>query len=143
MPPSRGVGRFRILRFRGSIAAMIERRTMWLTLGFAVGLLLTGVPYWRLPYNANIFADTLLLAGFAGLCVVTAVLAASGVARLAQIFWVALAAFPTAVAIRVVVETAQDPTDHNLWPFELIVAAVFSLVAVVPGLMIGALARRL
>jgi hypothetical protein len=44
--------------------------------------------------------------------------------------------------IRVVVDTMQDPTDHNLWPFELIFAAVVSLVAVVPGLLVGALVRR-
>jgi hypothetical protein len=122
---------------------MIERRTLCLASGFAAGLLLTGVPYWRLPYNANFFADPLVLAGFAGLGVVTAVLAASCVARLPQVFWVTLAAFPAAMAIRVVVETAQDPTDHNLWPFELILAALFSLVAIVPGLLVGALARRL
>jgi hypothetical protein len=45
--------------------------------------------------------------------------------------------------VRLIVETAQDPTDHNLWPFELIFAAVVSLVAVVPGLLIGAIVRRL
>ena len=122
---------------------MSERSTLWLAAGFAAGLLLTGVPYWRLPYNANIFADTALLIGFAGLGVVTAVLAASGVARLGKVFWAMLAAFPTAVMIRVVVDTMQDPTDHNLWPFEIVIAALFSLVAVVPGLLIGALARRL
>lgn len=123
--------------------AMIERRTLWLASGFAVGLLLTGLPYWRMPYNADIFGDPLMLAGVAGLGVVTAVLAASGVAGLGRIFWVMLAAFPAAVAIRVIVETAQDPTDHNLWPFELIITAVFSLVAVIPGLLVGWLARRL
>jgi hypothetical protein len=122
---------------------MAERRTLWLAAGFAAGVLLTGVPYWRLSYNANIFADTLLLIGFAGLGVVTAVLAASGVARLGKVFWAMLAAFPTAVMIRVIVDTMQDPTDHNLWPFEIVIAALFSLVAVVPGLLIGALARRL
>ena len=122
---------------------MSERSTLWLAAGFAAGVLLTGVPYWRLPYNANIFADTLLLAGFAGLGVVTAVLAKSGVARPGKVFWAMLAAFPTAVMIRVLVDTMQDPTDHNLWPFEIVIAALFSLVAVVPGLLIGALARRL
>ena len=122
---------------------MAERRTLWLAAGFAAGVLLTGVPYWRLSYNADIFADTALLIGFAGLGVVTAVLAASGVARLGKVFWAMLAAFPTAVMIRVIVDTMKDPTDHNLWPFEIVIAALFSLVAVVPGLLIGALARRL
>jgi hypothetical protein len=122
---------------------MNDRSSLWLGLGFVAGLLLTGVPYWRLPYNADFFSDPLVLAGFVGLGAVTAMLAASGIARLSRIFWAMLAAFPAAVAIRVVVETAQDPTDHNLWPFELILAALFSLVAIVPGLLVGALVRRL
>ena len=121
---------------------MADRPTLWLGSGFAAGLLLTGIPYWRLPYNADIFADPLVLAGFAGLGLVTAVLAASGVARMAPVFWTMLAAFPAAVMIRVIVDTMEDPTDHNLWPFELIFAAAFSLVAVVPGLLVGALWRR-
>lgn len=122
---------------------MIERRTLWLASGFAAGLFLTGIPYWRLPYNANFFADPFLLLGFAGLAVVAALLAASSAARFGAVFWVTLAAFPVAVMIRVIVDTARDPTDHNLWPFELIIAAVVSLFAVVPGLLVGALVRRL
>ena len=123
--------------------AVGEKRGGMLALGFAAGLLLTGTPYWRLPYNANIFVDPGILLGFAALAVVTAALAASGAARLLAIFFATLAAFPAAVAIRVVIETMKDPTDHNLWPFELIMAAAFSLVAVVPGLIVGALLRRL
>ena len=106
------------------------------------GLLLTGIPYWRLPYNANYFADPFLLLGFVGLGLVTAVLAASGRIGLWEIFGLMLAAFPAAVMIRVAIDIMEDPTDHNLWPFELIIAAVFSLIAVVPGLIVGALARR-
>ena len=122
---------------------MIERRTLWLASGFAAGLFLTGIPYWRLPYNANYFADPFVLAGFAALGLVTATVTASDAARLSHIFWTMLAAFPVAVMIRVVIDTAKDPTDHNLWPFELIFAAVASLAPVVPGLLIGVLARRL
>jgi len=120
----------------------MERRTLWLASGFAAGLVLTGIPYWRLPYNADYFGDLLVQLGLVGLAAVTAALAASGTAGLWRIFRTMLAAFPAAVAIRVVVDVAQDPTDHNLWPFELIIAAVFSLVAVVPGLVVGAMVRR-
>lgn len=122
---------------------MSDPRTVWLASGFTAGLLLTGLPYWRLPYNADIFADTALLLGLGGLAVVTAVVAVAGKVPLGRLFWVMLAAFPAAVAVRVAVEVAKDPTDHNLWPFELIFAAIFSLVAVVPGLIVGALLRRL
>ena len=122
---------------------MTDRRTLWLASGFAAGVLLAGVPFWRLPYNADFWGNPPFVLGMAGLGLVTAVLAASGIARLAHIFWVMLAAFPAAVMIRVVVETTQDPTGHNLWPFELILAAVLSLAIVVPGLLIGALVRRI
>ena len=126
-----------------AICIMDERPNKWLIAGFIAGLLLTGIPYWRLPYNANIFADSMLLIGFVGLGLVTALLTARGIARPAKIFWATLAAFPAAVTIRVIVETAQDATDHNLWPFELVIAAIFSLVAVIPGLVVGLLIRRL
>lgn len=121
---------------------MIESRTLWLAMGFAAGLFLTGIPFWRLPYNADYLSNPLFLSGFAALGVVTAIVAASGKVRLSQVFWTMLATFPVAVMIRVVIDTAKDPTDHNLWPFELIIAAVFSLVAVVPGLLAGALVKR-
>ena len=122
---------------------MIERRTAWLASGFTAGLLLTGISYWRLPYNANFFADAGILLGLGGLALVTAMLAYAGIARLGCLFGLMIGAFPAAVALRVAVETAQDPTSHNLWPFELIIMAVFSLVAVVPGLIVGVLLRRL
>ena len=137
-----GAEQFPNLPAHGIVARVIVRRNLWLASGFALGLALTGIPFWRQPYNADFLADLPLQLGFVGLAAVTAALSASGVARLAPIFWTMLAVFPTAVMLRVMVETAQDPTDHNLWPFELIFAGVFALVAVVPGLLIGALVRR-
>lgn len=121
----------------------MDKPRIFLGSGFIAGLLLTGIPFWRLPYNANFFGDLGFQLGLVALGLLTAVLAASGTAKLAQLFWAMLAAFPAAVMIRVIVETSQDPTDHNLWPFELVMAAVVSLAAVIPGLLIGWLARRL
>lgn len=121
---------------------MGERSTLWLAGGFAAGLLLMGIPFWWLPYNHQGFAYPGLFLGMAAVAVVTAVLVVVSPARLKQIFWTMLAAFPAAVALRVVVEVMADPTDHNLWPFELVYAGVVSLVAVVPGLLIGWLVRR-
>jgi membrane protein DedA with SNARE-associated domain len=42
------------------------------------------------------------------------------------------------VVLRIVVGTALDPTSHNLWPFEILMASVASLVLI--GLM--ALTKR-
>ena len=133
---------FRPIAGRGKIARMAERGTIWLASGFAAGLLLMGIPFWRLPYNHQGFTYPGLILGMIALGVVTAGLAAASPARLRSIFWTMLAAFPAAVAIRVAVEVAQDPTDHNLWPFEIVYALVVSSVAVVPGLAVGALVRK-
>jgi hypothetical protein len=121
---------------------MSKPSILWLMGGFLAGLALMGVPFWRLPYNNQEFPYPGLILGMIALGVITAVLTAASPARIKHIFWTMLAAFPTAVAIRVAVEVSQDPTDHNLWPFELIYAAVVSLVAVVPGMLVGALVRK-
>jgi hypothetical protein len=122
---------------------MAERGNLWLALGFAAGLLLMGIPFWQLPYNHQGFIYPGLIVSLAGLGVITAGLAASGQSSLKRAFWTMISAFPAAIAIRVAVEVSQDPTDHNLWPFELVYGFVMSLAAVVPGLLIGAIVRKL
>ena len=121
---------------------MARRGTLWLAGGFVAGFLLMGIPYWLLPYNNQESPYPGLIPGIIALAVVTAVLVAASPARLRHIFWTMMSAYPAATAIRIFVEVMQDPTDHNLWPFELVFAGVVSLVAVVPGLLVGALLRR-
>lgn len=121
---------------------MANRATAWLVAGFVAGVLLTGPPFWQLPYNYRGPGYPGQIAGLLGLGLVTALLAGFGPARLKHVFWAMLAAFPAAVGGRVFVEVLQDPTDHNLWPFELIYAAVVSLAAVVPGILAGWAVRR-
>ena len=49
----------------------MERRTLWLTAGFAAGLLFVGIPYWSLPYNADYLADPNLRLGLLALALIT------------------------------------------------------------------------
>ena len=121
---------------------MAERSTLWLAAGFAAGVLLMGIPFWQLPYNHEGFIYPGLIIGLVALGVVTAMLAVLDIARTRRIFWTMMSAFPAAIAIRVAVEVAQDPTDHNLWPFEIVYGYVMSLAAVVPGLLVGVLAGK-
>lgn len=48
--------------------------------------------------------------------------------------WRVAVAVPAAVVLfvilRIVVDTARDPTSHNLWPFEVVVMSALSLAAV-------------
>ncbi len=91
-------------------------------------------------------ADSAFLAGF---MFAVAVLAIGGLAATAWALvrwrggWRLAAAVPATglafVVLRIVVDTARDPTSHNLWPFEIVYAGGAAL------LVIGALAllRRL
>lgn len=121
----------------------MERRTLWLTAGFAAGLLFVGIPYWSLPYNADYLADPNLRLGLLALALITTLLAGSAVARAKQLFWIMFAVFPLVAMIRVIVDTSKDPTSHNLWPFELVFALILSAIVVGIGLAVGALACRL
>jgi hypothetical protein len=55
--------------------------------------------------------------------------------RLAAVLPFAIMAF---VVGRIVVETARDPTSHNLWPFEILYSGTAGLALIV----VLALARR-
>lgn len=47
-----------------------------------------------------------------------------------------------AVMARVVVDTATDPTSHNLWPFELVLAGFVAGVTTAAGTALGSFSRR-
>jgi hypothetical protein len=49
------------------------------------------------------------------------------------------AAVPVAVIVRVVVDTLRDPTSHNLWPFEVIIAVGVGLLASASGALAGSI----
>jgi uncharacterized membrane protein YfcA len=94
------------------------------------GLLACGLPLWPIPYKevsmpGNPAASVwLLLGGLAGLL-------AGHLLR--QKMWVPVLAVTTgfvlAVMVRVGVETYRDPTSHNLWPLEVMIAGGIGLVA--------------
>ena len=49
------------------------------------------------------------------------------------------ASVPAAVFARVIYDTSSDPTSHNLWPFEIILAAGPGLIAALAGAFAGKL----
>jgi hypothetical protein len=62
-------------------------------------------------------------------------------------FWrtvlVTSAAVPGAVFARVIVDAWRDPTSHNLWPLEILIALVMGLAVTVLGALLGSVFRRL
>ena len=50
---------------------------------------------------------------------------------------------PIAVVGRVVMDTAADPTSHNLWPLEVVLAGIMSVPAICLGAAVAWGVRRL
>jgi hypothetical protein len=109
----------------------------WLVLAFAIAFFTTGAMHWTLAYADVSLPDTLLGAGL--VLVVLAAALARWKARAS--FWVSTlvvgAAVPAAVAARVIVDTASDPTSHNLWPFELVLAGMVGHASAAVGAVIA------
>jgi ABC-type branched-subunit amino acid transport system permease subunit len=43
------------------------------------------------------------------------------------------------VLARVIVDVVRDPTSHNLWPFEIVIAVLVGAAAAVAGALLGSL----
>ncbi len=111
----------------------------WLAAAFVVGFFVVGFPYWQVAYAKVSLPDTLYGAGLLGVGVLAAAARAFSKARFVAVVFVVGAAVPAAVLARVAIETANDPTSHNLWPLELIIAAVVGIVCSSAGALVGSL----
>ena len=80
----------------------------------------------------------LLVVAFAAL-----VLRASRAASAWKAIVAAGGSIPAVVMTRVVVDGLRDPTSHNLWPFEVVIAVVVGLAVAGTGVLIGMLVARL
>jgi hypothetical protein len=119
-------------------------RTKWIpAFGFSVSALAVGVPYFLIPYRELNLPSALY---GPGLCVLIAT-AALTLGCGATTFWknVAIigATVPAIILVRVVVETAADPTSHNLWPFELIIGSIVSALCAFMGSLMGWIISKL
>jgi hypothetical protein len=104
---------------------------------FLASFLAVGIPYWHLPYGKVSLPNAVW--GFP--LVVVACLAALARILSAARFWrttfIVGASVPAAVMARVIYDGIVDPTSHNLWPFELVLAAGPGLMAGLLGSLVG------
>ena len=116
---------------------MTRSSPVWRWIGFAVALIGVGFKYWQLPYGQINLPSSLYGPGLVAVGAVAMLLRAFGAGRFVTLWlWIA-AAVPLAVAIRVAVDVARDATTHNLWPFELAIAAGLGLAASLLGVLVG------
>jgi hypothetical protein len=118
-------------------------RTWWWTAGAVlVGTVVAGLSYWSVPYdqlNADDVAGPLLALGL----VPVILLRASGIAPFLLTVAAGAAVAVGVVAVRVAVDVSTDPTSHNLWPFEIVIAGMIGLVAGLVAAAVGELLLRL
>lgn len=122
-------------------------RSSWLWTAAAAGVcaLLFGSVYWTTGYSDLDIGSIGL-----GLYLIAVVPVIALRATRSAPYLLAAAALPaglvTAVAVRIAVDVAQDPTSHNLWPFEIVIAGVvgvfWGLVAATLGELVLLLTGR-
>ena len=112
-------------------------------IGFAVACLLIGATYWMIPYNKVNLPDALYGPGLIAVALAALLLRAFGIAPFWKVVRTMAASVPAAVLLRVAVEVAKDPTSHNLWPFEVVIALALGFACALAGAFAGFLISKL
>lgn len=108
-------------------------------IAFLTAFVAVGLPYWLIPYHQVNLPNALLTGGLVVVPLAALVLRLFGAAHTWLATVVAGATVPVAVMTRVLVDCAQDPTAHNLWPFELVIACFVGFGPGLAGALLGQL----
>jgi hypothetical protein len=122
----------------------IEERTnmklhsaILLALCFVAAFFAIGLPYWQVPYSQVSLPNTLYGFGLCAVLVLSMLLRFFGKPHfLATVAAMGFAA-PAVVMFRIARETAVDPTSHNLWPFEVVIAGFVGFAVALAGALFG------
>lgn len=122
---------------------MRNARSGWPLLAATAGFLAVGVPYWLIPYNKVNLPSALPAGGLLLVAALTLLLRAWGVASLRRAIAAMGASVVAAVLVRVLVEGVRDPTSHNLWPLEVVIASAVGFACSAAGAIAGSLIAML
>jgi hypothetical protein len=110
-----------------------------LLIGFLAGFLSVGIPYWIIPYQKLGLPDAIIGFGLVVVALAALLLRARRVAPIWKTTLIVGASVPAVVLSRALVEGLIDPTSHNLWPFELVIALPIGFAAALIGAVAGTL----
>lgn len=116
----------------------MKKFSPWLFVAFIAAFLAVGIPYWRLSYSDVNLPSSLFASGLFVVVVGAAFVRLVGRSHFLISLLVGVAV-PAVVIARVAVDTAQDPTSHNLWPFEVFIAGFLGLAAASTGALVGSI----
>ena len=114
-------------------------QSQWLYLSAAASFLAVGIPYWNIPYSQLDLPESLLTPA-----VIVVILSALLLRMYTEVpFWrttlmIGLAV-GAAVMARILFEVMQDPTSHNLWPFEVVIALITGSACAAAGALAGSI----
>ena len=111
-------------------------------IGFGAALIAVGVPYWLIPYSKLNLPNALLGPSLIVVIAAAAISCAIGSASFRKSVAIVGASTPTVVLLRVVADVAGNPTTHNLWPFELVIASLLSGACSAVGGAMGLLVAK-
>jgi hypothetical protein len=114
-----------------------------LPLCLAASVLAVGIPYWLIPYGKVNLPDAVLGPGLIVVSLSALWLRVYRVASFWRIACMIGASVALAVMARVLVEVTKNPSSHNLWPLEVIIALAVGTVCSVSGALAGALIAKL
>lgn len=121
---------------------MQSQKSRWLPISIALCVLVLGLPYWQIPYNKLSLPNALLTPGLALVFASALLLRLCSISRFWRVtLWIGSTAVLVVVA-RVVVDGLRNPTSHNLWPLEVMIAAAIGVGAAGVGAVIGSIAAR-
>ncbi len=122
---------------------MDKLRQNGLPIAFVASFLAVGVPYWLIPYSKISLPDALVAPGMLVVVLGALMLRSCGVASFWRVTSIVGASVPAAVFARVIADVAADPTSHNLWPLEIIIALPMGLAGALVGATAGSLFGKL
>jgi hypothetical protein len=115
----------------------VNRNSFWLLTAFLVSWLAVGLSYWPIPYRQISLPESLLGLSLNVVAVSACLLAVYRVARFRTIILIETASIPAVVFSRVVMDGVKDPTSHNLWPLEIVIALGVGFVSASIGALAG------
>jgi hypothetical protein len=119
------------------------KKTLWLPLSVTVSFLVVGIPYWSIPYRQLNLPNALLEPSLIVVVISALLLRIFGVAALWRVIWTMGGSVVLVVIARVVVDGVRNPTSHNLWPIEVVIALVIGFACSASGAVMGSLIAKL
>lgn len=118
---------------------MEEKLWLILSLAFLTTFLTVGIPYWHIPYSQLSLPTSIYGFGLLLIFIMPIILRCASHASLSQSIMIVGCSVPAMALVRVTMDLFQDPTSHNLWPFEIIIATGLGLGIAFAGTVLGSL----